>query len=483
MKSIYNYLKGSFCLIAVLLLVMGCSEKYEYDTDYSFYDNVTLKVNLVDENDVLAVRLANKTHLLTIATVPEDVFIASTAYIYELADNSIASISIDGTLTLHKVGETKLTVKFRGNQNISTSCTLRVEPTLISDLIVAEGNGIKVEEGKTLDLARYVAIIPSDADNQNLRYEVKTGSENFVRIDEGSSIVNALSKGTATIVVSATDDSGVSTELTVEVTGKIPVEEIILGRAGNLTGKTFAIGQIFDIGSVLTVEPANASDPTLVYELVSGDGVVTLDAENGIVTTIGTGDAEIKISAHDGFEEAVPQVIKFKVDGSLTWYERAFWFVDTEVIYDKGDNYVPDNAGGGQPEKLIDGNANSFFALTKPTKGAYDGFHAHPKDALFGFIVDLGGRYEFNQLKWTHRNSSNVTTNFQAFKIKVFGSDDNENWTVLEESMDTKSPGVAEKELPLSATYIYRYIKVEYIDYDTQNGSLLCVAEFNVGKK
>ena len=84
MKSIYNYLKVSFCLIAVLLLAMGCSEKYEYDADYSFYDNVTLKVNLVDDNDVLAVRLANKTHLLTIATVPEDVFIASTAYIWRI---------------------------------------------------------------------------------------------------------------------------------------------------------------------------------------------------------------------------------------------------------------------------------------------------------------------------------------------------------------------------------------------------------------
>lgn len=127
MKLIYNYLKGSFCLIAALLLVMGCSEKYEYNADYSFYDNVTLKVNLVDENDVLTVKLANKIHLLTIATAPDDVFIASTAYIYELDDTSIATIEVDGTMKLLKVGETKLTVKFRGNQNISTTCTLRVD--------------------------------------------------------------------------------------------------------------------------------------------------------------------------------------------------------------------------------------------------------------------------------------------------------------------------------------------------------------------
>lgn len=483
MKLIYNYLKGSFCLIAALLLVMGCSEKYEYNADYSFYDNVTLKVNLVDENDVLTVKLANNIHLLTIATAPDDVFIASTAYIYELDDTSIATIEVDGTMELLKVGETKLTVKFRGNQNISTTCTLRVEPTLISELIVAEGSGIKVEEGKTLDLARYIAIIPSDADNQNLRYEVKAGSEDLVEIAEGSSVVNALSKGTATIVVTATDGSEVSTEMTVEVTGKIPVSEIILGRAADLNGKTFAIGQAFDIGSALSISPTNASDPTLVYELVSGEGVVTLDAENCIVTTIGTGDAEIKISAHDGFEEAEPQIIKFKVDGSLTWYEPVYWTVETTVVYSKNNaTYVPDKATG-KPEHVIDGNSTTYLMMVKPDKAAgYDGY-LHPSGSEFGFIVDCGSMLEFNQLKWIHRDKN---AKFQAFKIKVSGSNDKTNYTVLEESIETESPD-AEIELPLSAMHKCRYIKVEFIDYESANsggkGSNLCVAEFNVGKK
>ena len=106
---------------------------------------------------------------------------------------------------------------------------------------------IRVEEGKELDLTPYVTVIPSDADNKNLRYEVKAGSEGFVEIAEGSSVVKALSKGMATIVVSATDGSEVSTELSLEVTGKIPVTEIIMGRAANLEGKTFAVGQVFDL--------------------------------------------------------------------------------------------------------------------------------------------------------------------------------------------------------------------------------------------
>ena len=63
------------------------------------------------------------------------------------------------------------------------------------------------------------------------------------------------------------------------------------------------------------------------------------------------------------------------------------------------------------------------------------------------------------------------------------GSDDKVNYTVLEESMATKSTSNVEIELPLSGTYTHRYIKVEYTDYDPTNGSNLCVAEFNVGKK
>jgi len=164
----------------------------------------------------------------------------------------------------------------------------------------------------------------------------------------------------------------------------------------------------------------------------------------------------------------------------LTWFERAFWFVDTTVDYGNGHNYVPENDGeNGKPEKLIDSNNSTYLMMVKPGKPAYNG-HKHPDGAEYGFIIDLGGLQEFNLLKWRHRNTN---TNFQAFKIKVSGSDDKVNYTVLEESMATKSTSNVEIELPLSGTYTHRYIKVEYTDYDPTNGSNLCVAEFNVGKK
>lgn len=475
MKSIYNNLIGSFCLIAVLLLVIGCSEEYKYNTDYSFHDGVTLKVNLVDENNKLSVKLANKTHALTIAVTPEDVFIDSKAYIYELSDNSIASVALNGTLTLLKVGETTLTVKFRGNQEIATSCKLVVEPTLVSDVIIAEGSDIRVEEEKTLDLAQYVSVIPSSADNKTLLYTVKEGSTEYAEIVEGG-IVKGLQKGTATIIVSATDGSEISKELTLQVTGKIPVSEIRLSNVAKLEGKTVAIGQTFNLGAYVTAYPTNASNQVLDYEIVVGEGVISMDA-NGVVKTLAAGDAEIKISATDEFQEATPQTIKFKVSESQTLFERALWFVDTSIVYANGNNYTVDGSTG-KPEHLIDGSNSTYLALTKPGK-KYNA-EITPADHVLFFVVDMNAEQEFNYFYYRHRNT---TVNFQVYAISMFGSNDNENFTAIEEDIVLGGPGYAvelTKDIALSK---YRYIKVVFRDWNRNAGTNATIAEFNVGKK
>lgn len=475
MKSIYKYLITPFCLVAALWLAVGCSEEYKYDTDYSSYDNVSLKINLVDESGVLAVKLANKTHALTIAVTPENVFIDSKAYIYEVEDASIASVADDGMITLLKVGTTTLTAKFRGNQEISASCTLEVQPTFVRELKVT-GTDIRVEEGKELDLAPFVVAIPSDADNKNIRYEVKAGSEELVEIAEGSSVVKALSKGTATIVVSATDGSEVSTEVTVEVTGKIPVERIELNNAANLNGKKTPVGQVFNLGALVTVYPSNASEQTLAYELVAGNAEVD---ENGVVRTTDEGEVEIRISATDEFQVATPQTIKFTVDASLTLFERSLWFVDTSIVYANGKNYTTDNATGN-PEHIIDGKDNTYLALTKPGKKYNQ--EVTPAGHVLFFVVDMKAVQEFNYFKYKHRNNNK---NFQIFKISMYGSNDNENFTVIQEDI-VLGPREGKESLEIEQTVAlskYRYIKVEFKDWHKDAGTNVCVAEFNVGRK
>lgn len=477
MKSIYKYLIVPFCLVAALCLAIGCSEEYKYDTDYSSYDNVGLKINLVNENDVLSVKLANKTHALTIAVTPEDVFIDPKAYIYELSDNTVATVSVDGTLTLLKVGEATLTVKFRGKKEISASCKLKVEPTLVNDVIISEGEGVRVEEEKTVDLAGYIAVVPSSADNQLLNYTVKEGYEDMVEVVEGS-VVRGLKQGPAIILVNTTDGSNISKEFNLEVTGKIPVSEIRLNNAANLQGKTAAVGQVFDFGAIVKAYPENASDKALAYELVAGDGVVSMD-ENGVVKTLASGDVEIKISATDDFQEAAPQIIKFQVDASQTFFERALWFVDTSIVYSNGKNYTTDGSTG-KPEHLIDGNTGTYLALTKPGKKYNE--EVTPADHILFFVVDMEAEQEFNYFQYRHRNT---TANFQAFKISMFGSNDNENFTAIEEDIavgpaTTAATVAFEQSIPSSK---YRYIKIVFRDWNKSAGLNLTVAEFNVSKR
>lgn len=475
MKAIYNNLISSFCLIAALLLAIGCSEEYKYDTDYSFHKDATLKVNLADENNVLAVKLANGTHALTVKVTPEDVFIDSKAYLYEIDDNSIATVALNGTLTLLKVGETKLTVKFRGNQEISTTCTLVVEPTLVGDLIIDDSNEICVEEEKTLDLAEYTSVIPSDVNNKVLHYEVKEGFTDYVEVVEGS-IIRGLQKGAAIIIVSTTDGSKISKELALTVTGKIPVSEIRPGSITKLEGKTVGIAQVFNLGNCATAYPINASEKKLAYELVAGEGVVSMD-ENGVVKTLAAGDVEIKISVTDEFQEAAPLIVKFKVSESLTLFERSLWFVDTSIVYANGNNYTADNTTG-KPEHLIDGSNSTYLALTKPGK-KYNA-EITPADHVLFFVVDMNAEQEFNYFYYRHRNT---TVNFQVYAISMFGSNDNENFTAIEEDIVLGGPGYAvelTKDLPLSK---FRYIKVEFRDWNRNAGTNATIAEFNVGKK
>ena len=477
MKSIYNYLTGSFCLITALLLVIGCSDDYKYTTDYSSYKNVKLKVALSDENNVLLVKLNNGTHAITINVTPEDVFIDNKAYIYTISDESIATIALDGTLTMLKKGETELTVKFRGNQEIMTKCKVKVEydPIYVKDLRVP-ANGVTVQEFKTVDFKNYITILPATADNQVLRYEIIDNPGAATISEDG--IATGAKEGTATVKVTTTDGSDISKTFILHVVGEVKVSRIDLNDASKLEGKTVAIGQAFNLGAIVTPYPTNASEPGLIYSIESGEGVVSVD-KNGIVKTLKSGTAIIKIAAADG--HGAESKISLKVDASISLFERALWNVGTSIVYSNGKNYTEDGSTG-LPEHLIDGKADTYLALTKPGK-SYNG-NSTPANHQLYFIVDMGTEQDFNYLSWTHRTASSSQHNwFRVFTIAMYGSNDNKTFTLIQEGIDLKAsatPTLVELELPQSK---YRYVKVELKDWNKSSGSNLAIAEFNLSNK
>lgn len=221
MKKKLNYLIGSFYL-CVTLVTAGCSDEDKYAAGYSYYDDVELKINQVDEKNVLSVKLADETYPLSIAVTPETLPSNYANYVYEVSDNSVATVDYKGVLSLLKPGETTLTVRHRGNKRISTDCTLRVVASLIRDVVVSPEVVIGTEE--PVDLAKYVTVMPWSADARALSYSVKPEYEGVVELLEGS-IVQGLTIGEAIVEVRSTDGMDVAKELRLVVKGSTPIDQ------------------------------------------------------------------------------------------------------------------------------------------------------------------------------------------------------------------------------------------------------------------
>ncbi len=473
MKLIYNCLSVSIVLLLALLPVVSCSDEYEYKTDYSFYKDAKLKVELLDGNGVLNLKLANGTHQITVGVTPENIMIDIAAYIYQVSDESIAEVDQKGILTMKSVGETELTVKFRGNQEIATSCKVKItrDPVHVSDVVVPAT--VQVQEEKTVNLQELITVLPGNADNPALLYE--SMNEEVAIVDENG-IVTGKKAGFVNITVTSIDNPEISKQLQVEVVAEVKVTDIELNAANKLSDKEVVVGQVFDLGKVITVLPVTASNSGLVYTLVEGVGVVSLD-ENGVVTTLTAGTAQIKISAADG--GGAETVLTFKVSSTLVWFERALWTVETSAFYeDTGLNYVKDSGGLGTPEALIDGKTNTFLSIRKP-----EWLKTPGSNKEIYFIIDLGAETEFNTFKFRHRQLNNLLC---AYQISISGSNDNQNFEPIVESFDTPYESPYEFTGDFE-TVKYRYVKVKALDWKKTtvggSGSSVQISEFNVGKK
>lgn len=470
MKSIYNYLTGLLCLVAVLWTAGSCSDEYEYSTDYSFYKDAKLKVDLVDENNTLHLKLASNTHQITVGVTPEDVLIDIAAYIYKVADETIATVDDEGVLTLLKAGETELTVKFRGNQEIATNCTIKItrDPVPVTGLKVP--NEVAVQERKTFNLAEKVTVLPGNADDPALLYTI--ADETIATVDENG-IVTGVKEGTTTLTVTSVANPEVTKTVPVNVVSDIKVTEIKLNAAAKLNGKTVAVGQIFNLGSVIKVMPENASNKTLTYTVEGDAGVLSVDAD-GVVETLADGTAKVKISATD--ESGIQAEVELTVDHTVTVFERTLWTVETSALYEEtGLNYMKDGSTG-LPEHIIDGKAGTFLSLLKPGK-TYGGCTA-PADAKLFFVVDMGGETEFNHVVFQQRK---LNSNVAPLSISISGSNDGRNFVDIKTNVATPYTNANPYDVDVDLVK-YRYVKVEYLTWGA-SGNTAQTAEFNVGKK
>lgn len=470
MKSIYNYLTSLLCLAAVCWTAGGCSDDYKYTTDYSFYKDAKLKVDLVDENNTLHLKLASNTHQITVGVTPEDVLIDIAAYIYKVADETVATVDDEGVLTLLKAGETELSVKFRGNQEIATSCTIKItrDPVPVTGLKVPDE--VAVQERKTFNLSEKVTVLPGNADDPSLRYEI--ADETVATVDE-EGVVTGVKEGTTTLTVTSVANPEVTKTIPVNVVSDIKVIEIKLNAASKLNGKTVAPGQAFDLGSVIKVMPENASNKKLTYTVEGDAGAISVDAD-GVVRTLAAGTAKVKIAATD--DSGVQAEVELIVDQAITVFERALWTVETSVFYEEtGLNYMKDGSTG-LPKDILDGKPGTFLSMLKPGK-SMNGCTA-PADTKLFFVVDMGGETEFNHVIFQQRK---LNSNVAPLSISISGSNDGQNFTDIKTNVATPYTNATPYDIDFDLVK-YRYVKVQYLTWGA-SGNTAQTAEFNVGKK
>jgi len=168
---------------------------------------------------------------------------------------------------------------------VLTSC--QKEVVLVNAINLNQTTATVVEEG-TVQLS--ATVLPDNAENKTLAWS----SDNpAVATVNAQGLVTAVKAGTAKITAAATDESGVKSSCTIEVTAKaIPVTQIDL----QYTSYKLKVGET--LSNPATVKPDDATTKTVAYSSDKTD-VASVD-EEGLITAKAAGTAKIKASATDG---------------------------------------------------------------------------------------------------------------------------------------------------------------------------------------
>lgn len=359
---------------------------------------------------------------------------------------------------------------------LTTSCSdkdVYIETVAGISLEGVEKNMITLVENDTYEIK--VKVNPENAHNLSAYTKftyTSSDQEIFTVNTEGT--ITALTPGDAMLSVSAQEDTSIKLICMVRVEKRLfPVTSI---EADGLEKGKFVEGMTLDLSEYITVLPQNATNPLLTMESSNSDIALFDEKYGSILYLLAEGKATITIKTTDG-----TNIIKsIELDILSKNAEIEFVSLDrTNWIITPSHTPVPDTGiGGNNPTYLFDNDINTGLSLYKPNK------EGTPKDAVVGFTIELPTATSISAFRLTHRKFGYIR--LSPFAIDLLGSNDGENFTVIQKGMPTPYvAGSSEIEvtriLPLGSTLEYKFIKVVYSDYDGANGNTVQVMEFELG--
>ncbi len=327
--------------------------------------------------------------------------------------------------------------------------------------------GLTLIEGDTWNAN--VSTLPENAvDATDYTYRYTSGNEAVFTVDDAGT-VTATGVGEAVLTAWSVNNTDLWTTCLVKVEKRIyPVTSIEIPE--KFRDHHIGVERTFDLGSLITVLPANATTPDVVYQ--SSDAMIAEVNEYGEVYTKALGDVTITVKAVDGSNVTASCKIHVQNVEYTDLLDRIGWTVSTS------HPYIPDAVVNGAPECLIDDDLKTCLALVKPGKTVGD--VQVGKDESVFFVLDMQTPQTFDFFKLRHR-TNNTSANLRVTKVSAYGSNDGETFTeLLKQASVPTAASISEVIIDLPSQVTYRYFKLTY-DGWSNSGNTIQMSDFNLG--
>ena len=196
---------------AILYVPQGTCDLYKQSDSWEDWKNIkeitsviTLTLNQSDAH-----LKASETLTLAATVGPDEA--TNKKVDWKSDDETVASVSADGVVTAHKVGQTSIHAIANDGGGAKATCIITVDPTMVSSISLSQEN-LKIRKNHTAQLSAIVA--PTDATNASFIWS--SSNEDVAKVSEDG-VISAIAPGDAVIKATSQDGSQVEASCQVKV--------------------------------------------------------------------------------------------------------------------------------------------------------------------------------------------------------------------------------------------------------------------------
>lgn len=208
-----------------------------------------------------------------------------------------ASISSTGLVTAIENGNVTALATANDGSGVYGTIVLTITNQLIpvTGITISGTGGLTTIDNDNGTLQLIASILPLNATNKSVTWSIvnQTGEANL----SATGLLTAIANGTVSVKATANDGSSAYGTIIISISGQIvPVTKITLNGTNGENVIT-TNNNTLQLNAVVT--PINASDQSVTWSIVSGNGLAVINSE-GLVTAIDNGKIVARATANDG---------------------------------------------------------------------------------------------------------------------------------------------------------------------------------------